>query len=187
MGLKSLAAVAIAALASCKADRPEPPMQCPGSPDGLMTHAKASLFLNPKASCPEVEAEIRARVKGENGWVDPHNHGTYTMISDEAGVMRLKRLTGDKKYTDMIMFTFADWGGDYGCQITACSESQVNSFLDFSTNYCNLRNLYCGKAEGCPIALHDIGEYKESLRECSYGAGHDGSKCVVKKGDDLVV
>merc|ERR1712166_1171352 len=111
----------------------------------------ASLFLNPKASCPSVETEIRARVNGTNGWVDPHNHGNYTMVSDEAGVMRLTRTTGNGKYTDALMLTFSDWGGDYGCQITACSESQVNSFA---------------------VADHDIGEYKEELRAMSIGAGH---------------
>ena len=173
--------LALALLASCKADHPEPPMQCPGAPGGLLHHAKASLFLNPKASCPSVETEIRARVNGTNGWVDPHNHGNYTMVSDEAGVMRLTRTTGNGKYTDALMLTFSDWGGDYGCQITACSESQVNSFADFSTNFCNLHDLYCGKQDGCPVADHDIGEYKEELRAMSIGAGHDKSKCVVKE------
>jgi len=176
-------ALLLVLVGSCQAqaDHPEPPMQCPGAPDGLLSHAKASLFLNPKASCPIVEAEIRARVKGVNGWVDPHNHGTYTMLHDEAGVMRLKRVTGNGKYTDMLMFTFSDWGGDYGCQVTACSESQVNSFLDMSTNFCNLHNLYCGKQDGCPVADQDIGEYKEELRTFSRGAGKDKSKCIVKE------
>jgi len=188
MGRKQVVAIAFALYGSCKAqDHPEPPMQCPGAPDGILTHAKASLFLNPKASCKSVEEEIRARVKGTNGWVDPHNHGNYSFVEDSFGVMKLKRVTGNGKYTDMMMFTFSDWGGDYGCQVTACSESQVNSLFDASTNFCNLHNLYCGKQDGCPVAGADIGEYREELRKMSTGAGHDKSKCVVKQELEVLV
>lgn len=46
--------------------------------------------------------------------------------------------------TDKMIFTFSDFPGSHpSCGIHACSESQVFSLKDFSTNYCNLRNLYC--------------------------------------------
>jgi len=191
-------------------------MRCPGAPNAFW-NAFASLLLRTTATCDEVVAEIRARVNGTNGWIDPHNQGTYTMINDftgvqrlssmidprtnkmiaDAGTMRLERKTGkgtymlsDKvalqfaasgKYTDVMMFSFADRPGKFQCQITACSESQVNSYLDLSTNYCNIRNLYCGKEDGCPVAGQDIGEYREALRSFSRGAGKDKSRCIVKE------
>eukprot|EP00933_Yihiella_yeosuensis_P071080 TRINITY_DN79279_c0_g1_i1.p2 TRINITY_DN79279_c0_g1~~TRINITY_DN79279_c0_g1_i1.p2 ORF type:complete len:189 (-),score=40.31 TRINITY_DN79279_c0_g1_i1:475-1041(-) len=185
---KVLSAVVVALLGSSNANGvSEPPMQCPGTGHGVWFHAKASLLVTAKTSCSIVQDEIRARVKGENGWVDPHNHGTYSMISDQGGAMKLKRVTGNGKYTDMMVLTFAGLEEDSSCQIAACSESQVNSWLDMSTNFCNLHNLYCGKQDGCPIAVQDIGEYKEELRSMSSGAGHDKGKCVVKKDKDLVV
>lgn len=73
---------------------------------------------------------------------DPHNNGTYTVLSDSGTAVNLQRRTGDDKYTDLMTFTFAN-ASDTSCTFYACSESQTTSVADFSTNYCNLRNLYC--------------------------------------------
>merc|ERR1712187_38621 len=101
------------------------------------------------ASCDTVKAEIKARLAGENGWYDQHNRGTYTEQS-YGGDVSASRLTGDGKYTDKMVFTLT--GSGDSCKIEACSESQVTSFADFGTNYCNLKLLYCGSDVGCKVA-----------------------------------
>jgi len=53
----------------------------------------------------------------------------------------------------------------------------VTSLADFSTNYCDLRMMYCGKADGC----HPV-EYNFQTTETnvggSLGASHDKSACL---------
>lgn len=62
----------------------------------------------------------------------------------------LQRVTGNHHFTDKLIFTFTDYKAiKPTCGIHACSESQIFSVKDFSTNYCNVRNLYCGKEDGC--------------------------------------
>eukprot|EP00933_Yihiella_yeosuensis_P039505 TRINITY_DN3355_c0_g2_i1.p1 TRINITY_DN3355_c0_g2~~TRINITY_DN3355_c0_g2_i1.p1 ORF type:complete len:161 (+),score=17.01 TRINITY_DN3355_c0_g2_i1:149-631(+) len=156
-------------------------MQCPGTADGVKFHAKASFLATAQTSCSAVQNEIHARVRGENGWTDPHNQGTYTRISDDHDTMKLKRLTGDGKYTDVMMFTFSSSHNGHSCSFAACSESQVNSFLDFSTDYCNLHNLHCGEQDGCSVAVRDIGKYKERPQGFSNGAGRKRAKCAMTK------
>ena len=34
--------------------------------------------------------------------------------------------------------------------------AEVFSIADFSTNYCNVRNLYCGKEDGCVTVKHSF-------------------------------
>ncbi|CAE7030663.1 unnamed protein product [Symbiodinium natans] len=85
------------------------------------------------------------------------------------------RLTGDKKYTDKMTITLADTNGK--CMIMGCSESQVFSIFDFSTNYCNLRNLYCGSADGCEPVKHSF-KATESTVTPSLGAGSDAKSCI---------
>ena len=46
--------------------------------------------------------------------------------------------------------------GESSCIVAGCSESQGESYLDFDTNYCNLRVLYCGSADGCKPVQHDF-------------------------------
>merc|ERR1712151_1449048 len=80
--------------------------------------------------------------------------------------LALDRLTGDKRYTDKMIFTFADAGS--GCTIKGCSESQVTSVLDFSGNFCNLRMLTCGSADGCVPAKTD---YTTTMTENKQSTG----------------
>ena len=101
--------------------------------------------------------------------------GTYTLTNGataDSSVIESQRLTGDKKYTDKLKFTLKASGS--GCELTACSESQVMSVIDFSTNYCNLHDLYCGSQDGCPTAKMDL-KYSEKLNSCKQ---HDKSKCI---------
>merc|ERR1711879_506109 len=90
--------------------------------------------------------------QASKAWNDPHNNGTYTLLAQSHSELDLSRETGDGKYTDKLTFTFQDLGcGPAGCtcQVSGCSQSQVFSIADFSTNYCNLRMLYCPASAGC--------------------------------------
>merc|ERR1711998_390967 len=107
------------------------------------------------ASCGTVLSEMRARVKSQyGGWHDPHNNGTYAAQS-YGGTFSASRLTGDGKYTDKMIFTLAA-AGPASCKIEACSRSQVFSIADGGTNYCDLKMLYCGSADGCKPVANDF-------------------------------
>ena len=142
----------------------EPSPACPGSPSPR--HAKCSLRVEFEQPCAEVQAEVAARLRGGQGWRCPKTHpGTYTLLSASAGAVRGSRETGPgstppgpgKSYTDSFGFTFAERAlGGAGCTVHACSESQGPSGCDYSTNYCNVRNLYCNSAEGCRVLRHEL-------------------------------
>ena len=132
---------------------------CPGSP--VKVHASCDLTITfPTTSCQKIEKEILARNKGIADWKDPHNNGQYNLKKD-AGKVLGSRLTGDGVFLDLIEFDFKPLYGGNGCTLHACSESQVKSILDFGTNYCNLKNLYCNSEDGCRWLRHDSGEYTE--------------------------
>ena len=117
--------------------------------------------------------EINARVTGQanSSWTDPHNAGTYTILSSGSGTMQLTRKTGDGKYTDKQTFTFTANGA--GCAVTACSESQVTSVIDYSTNFCDLHDLYCAD-KGCHVQVKAL-TYSEDLTDCNQ---HDKDNCL---------
>ena len=152
-------------------------IQCPGS-KAWIHHASCQVSVTfTGTSCGEVYGEMTARIAGNGGWVDPHNAGTYSVMegSVQGKELHSKRLTGNKKFTDLQLFEFSEDGGD--CVMTGCSESQVTSYADFSTNYCNTRMLLCGKADGCKPVNADA-EYTEGNVKPSFGAGHSASDCL---------
>eukprot|EP00308_Calcidiscus_leptoporus_P016876 CAMPEP_0119354388 /NCGR_PEP_ID=MMETSP1334-20130426/3392_1 /TAXON_ID=127549 /ORGANISM="Calcidiscus leptoporus, Strain RCC1130" /LENGTH=379 /DNA_ID=CAMNT_0007367921 /DNA_START=94 /DNA_END=1233 /DNA_ORIENTATION=- len=157
---------------------------CPGSPAPLF-HASCKVSVSAEATCSSVRTEMLARVNGQySKWHDPHNNGTYSVTdSSDAGRLSLQRLTGDKKYTDKINFVFAD-DADGSCHVQGCSESQVTSFSDYSTNYCNMRMLYCGSANGCHPVLGDVSVSETEVKP-STGAGDDPSACLLVKGGSM--
>lgn len=104
-------------------------------------------------SCREVRSEIFNRVRGQsNHWHDPHNNGSYNFFGDQTtDEISLERISGSGskiKYTDNIVFSFVSSANNQYCRISATSNSQVFSILDFGTNFCNINNLYCSD-EGC--------------------------------------
>lgn len=114
-------------------------MSCPGS--DAMLHASCQVTTTFESSCATVQSEISKRVAGQYDlWHDPHNNGTYTVTATSNTEMQIQRLTGDKKYTDKMVFTFTSTSAS-NCKLEACSESQVTSLLDYSTNYCNIHDL----------------------------------------------
>merc|ERR1711907_875004 len=88
-------------------------------------------------------------------------------------------MVGGKMYTDKQRFTLSKTANG-GCEIQACSESQGFSVGDFSTNYCDMRTLYCGSSDGCKPVKTDFASEEKSVKP-SLGAGHDFSACIVKK------
>ena len=86
------------------------------------------------------------------------------------------RATGNQKYTDLFAFSLSE-SKSSGCLVQACSKSQVTSVLDFSTNYCNLRNLYCNRSDGCvPLTPGGDLEYEEEYTSCKQ---NEKSNCIV--------
>merc|ERR1711879_246015 len=135
------------------------------------------------ASCSAVEAEISARAQGKGSWVDPHNGGIYSLTSSEDGIIKTQRSTNPATsvpagttYIDKQIFVLT--GSGDSCKIEACSESQSTSVGDFSTNYCDILNLYGGSAAGYNVVSKDFTS-DESSHKGSVGAGHDASKCIV--------
>eukprot|EP00966_Prymnesium_polylepis_P314021 7256536-Prymnesium_polylepis.1 len=122
----------------------------PHHPVRRTTRGTPALSTKPQtllgAPC-QVLAEMKARVAGQYGaWHDPHNNGTYS-VQSYGGTFSTSRLTGDGKYTDKQIFTLTTSGDS--CVIEACSRSQVTSYLDYGTNYCDVKVLVCGSADGC--------------------------------------
>ena len=156
-------------------------MKCPGS-GAWFGHAKTTVIATAKVSCATVKQEIEARAGSTGAWVDPHNGGIYSILSNGDMEIETKRTTNPKTsvggivFTDKQLFTLAQSGSD--CEISACSESQSTSLKDFSTNYCDLRNLYCGSADGCKPVVHDFASSETSVHASS--GQNDWSQCVVK-------
>ena len=80
------------------------------------------------------------------------------------------RVTGNGAFRDKLAFHFEPQGGagptSGTCKLTACSESQVDSIIDYSTNYCNLRNLY-GHSTGFEVVDETLTSCKQhDLKEC---------------------
>lgn len=144
---------------------------CPGSPAWKSAICKMTVqFQQP---CTMVQSEINLRVTSP-AWVDPHNAGKYAQISSRAGIIKGSRITGSGQYTDLFNFSLEDTA-DKGCQVTTCSESQVFSIFDFSTNYCNLRNLYCNSEDDCVPVQYEL-NYVEEYTHCSQ---NEKQNCVV--------
>jgi len=156
--------------------------QCPGSPAAI--HAKCLMKVNfASTPCSDVMEEAKLRAGQQEGWLDPHNRGTYEVLATTDNQLSLSRKTGDEKYTDLMDLTFesaTNDSGDEGCILHACSESQVFSVLDFSTNYCSLRNLYCSSQDDCPVAVHDHVAYEEEYTSCMQ---HDVTRCLSSLSD----
>ena len=139
-------------------------MKCPTSPS--MMHAGCEVSITfPQSKCDDVIAETTKRVNGQyKSWYDPHNNGTYTITDGSTtDSMSLSRVTGDKKYTDKMIFTYTSTSSG-GCDVTACSQSQVTSLLDYATNYCNVHNLYCSDDSCKPFTKLT---YSESVGKCT--------------------
>jgi len=112
-------------------------------------HTTAQMQVTFQNSCAEVAAEIEARGNMEDGWTDPHNGGTYSVLSADSTMIVTKRLTGNREYTDKQSFALSP-SGTSGCTMNACSASQGTSANDGGTNLCDMFDLFCNSSEKNP-------------------------------------
>ena len=96
------------------------------------------------------------------------------------------------RYTDKVHIHLSSSGSSV-CMIHSCSRSQVNSYKDYSTNYCNIVSLYCGSKDGrnCNPVAHDFSNTELSHKKHA-GASANRNDCklgnpgvVVVKGRNL--
>lgn len=129
---------------------------CPGSPS--LIHARCKIAVHFDQPCSAVQAVMEARIAGVHDCKRKPGvyKGTYRFGS---------RTTGDEKYTDLFK-TMLSPTHDGKCTLSACSESQVPSVIDYSTNYCNLFNLYGNSSS--PLT------FTERMDNCPQ---HDVSAC----------
>ena len=155
---------------------------CPSSPQ--LIHAYTSVELSFSEACDSVSEEMVARITAnqDGSWVDPHNGGSYFIDGVSNDQIDAHRDTGSASipqggpFTDKLRFTLTQNGS--GCDVSACSVSQVMSVFDFSGGYCNIRNLVCGSDVGCVTEKHDF-TFEEGKIQKSSGASVDASKCIV--------
>jgi len=150
-------------------------MLCPSTAAPLGLACGMRITTTAAASCSTVLSEMKARVNGQYGsWHDPHNNGTYS-VQTYGGTFSASRVTGNGQYTDKMIFTLSGSGDT--CQIEACSRSQVFSVADAGTNYCDLKMLYCGTADGCHPVAHDFTVGAETTQKFSMST-IDMSACL---------
>jgi len=149
---------------------------CPAS--SAMMHAGCKVNTQFKNTCDTVQQEMLKRINGQtepvdsnNHWRDPHNNGTYTLLTQSVDLFTLSRKTGDGKYTDLINFVFGPVDNTQ-CNVFACSESQVTSISDYGTNFCNVHDLYCDESGCKPFVKLS---YDEKAAKCTK---QDASVCV---------
>jgi len=149
---------------------------CPSSPVRL--HCWLNWKFTVNTSCDHVLSEVLHRVNSQpKKWQDPHNNGTYMLLGKKANELQLSRLTGDLAYTDKLAIQTENV--DHGCLVRSCSRSQVYSIGDKGTNYCNVRNLLCGRYSDppCEIVHDSIGVIDNEELYSSLGAGSDSGIC----------
>eukprot|EP00545_Synedropsis_sp_CCMP1620_P012707 CAMPEP_0119029422 /NCGR_PEP_ID=MMETSP1176-20130426/40511_1 /TAXON_ID=265551 /ORGANISM="Synedropsis recta cf, Strain CCMP1620" /LENGTH=155 /DNA_ID=CAMNT_0006985763 /DNA_START=1148 /DNA_END=1615 /DNA_ORIENTATION=- len=151
---------------------------CPDTP--ARVHASCEMTVTFDQSCEKVKNEVEARANSSN-WVDPHNKGTYTLEIASGTRVAISRLSGDGLYTDKMALEFADTDSN-GCIVSACSASQVTSVLDFSTNFCNLYNLYCNSEDGCAVVGDEL-THSERYDSCWQ---RSVEKCNTMKKDEAL-
>ena len=144
---------------------------CPGS-GADDHHAACSLEINFEAPCSDVELEVASRVQRS---LDRKSHpGQYIQLRHQEGVcLRGSRTTGPGAepgpFTDLFGFSFVPAGAATKCTVTSCSESQVRSSCDFSTNFCNLFNLFCNSDDGCAPMHHELRYRLKTGDSCVHG------------------
>merc|ERR1719499_2721550 len=101
-----------------------------------------------------------------------------TVVNDgmEIDVERDSGPSSKVTYTDKMIFTLTN--RDDKCLIECCSESQVTSYLDFGTNYCNLEMLFCGSSLGCKPVLRDFENIVRSIEPMA-GSTDKISDCLI--------
>jgi len=158
---------------------------CPGAAYAVFNiHTMAQMQVTFTNSCAEVAGEIEARAGMTNGWEDPHNGGTYRLLSATASNIETSRTTRNRVFTDKQTFALED-SASGGCTAYMCSESQGTSANDGGTNLCDMYNLFCNSSETNPKTGVSCKPVKTNLQytinseECGRYVGEDymGHQC----------
>jgi hypothetical protein len=157
---------------------------CPGAAYAAFNiHTMAQMQVTFTNSCSEVAQEIEARAGMANGWEDPHNGGTYRLLSANSDNIETSRTTRNRVFTDKQ--TFALQASGTGCVAYMCSESQGTSANDGGTNLCDMYNLFCNSSEtnsktgvSCKPVKTDLA-YTINSEECGRYVGEQymGHQC----------
>lgn len=109
----------------------------------------------------EIDAEVRSWANG-----DPSN-GLMAIYEEQAdSYIWTTRTTPVKHYVDDQIFEFSQKGQD--CNVQARSRSQINSYYDYDTNYCNMWNV-----------LNSIGGMtNQSVSNCNFRPDDDAVTCA---------
>merc|ERR1719336_2711187 len=180
------------------------PMECPGSKAPPGAYAWSHVQTEFDESCDTVKKEIEAGARMDDGWKDPHNHGTYKLNSETSGntivtdhytgnaphfhdkqmivlvdgsMRKFHRLVAAGILEEHVEFTKAG-----GCTLYGCSDSQGISAADGSTNYCNVHNLYANEKQDGVKPVHTDLNYHENMKTSQLGAlDTDKRACNTKK------
>ncbi|KAH9251804.1 hypothetical protein BASA81_010247 [Batrachochytrium salamandrivorans] len=155
---------------------------CPGSPVPL--HSTCSWkFTIPDHNCREVQEEVERRLQGLDGWKDPR-HGKYKLTESVTKGNRSTQayhlVQEPYQYEKFVVKYSGLEKGNKTCEVSACSQSQDKGLYDGSANYCNVRNLVCGKSKGCKTSRHNL-ELVEHVKYTNCLFHFDGQCKVDKK------
>ncbi len=130
-------------------------------------HANCALDVTFKGqSCHDVYTKLSEVItKYEGGDVGA---GVYAFVDkvDDTYIWTT-RTTPVHKYVDDIGFEFATSGSD--CQVKAKSRSETLSYYDYSTNYCNMWNVFNGSESAFNI---------DKVHDCQYPASDPTTTCA---------
>ncbi|XP_052248233.1 uncharacterized protein LOC127856204 [Dreissena polymorpha] len=127
-------------------------------------HASCKLDWVIGKSCADA---ITALVTQANTWHDatncPNGAGEkclYTVTSQSNDTIKLTHETPVHHYIDDVVFTFAPGDSTDSCKVHGSSRSETwYAVLDYSTNYCNMRNLLEG------ANLHTTTGFRETTND----------------------
>ncbi|XP_078669814.1 uncharacterized protein LOC144910495 [Branchiostoma floridae x Branchiostoma belcheri] len=118
---------------------------------GYPIHASCSINWTFPQNCSSVNTSLIAQMEkwtSRDNCPDGGQKCLYTFISSSSTELKGTHTTPVHGYVDDMTFTFMDPQDSPTCNVKAFSTSRVwYAYLDFGTNYCNLRNL----AEGAGL------------------------------------
>ena len=105
-------------------------------------HAHCAMKMNfPSTACNDAFSKMLNAV---NTWhPEPDTSaGTYALVTEtDNSSIWATRTTPVKHYVDDILFQYSS-NSNGGCSIAAKSRSQTLSYYDYSTNFCNMWNVF---------------------------------------------
>ena len=103
-------------------------------------HANCALSATFADDCSTVFANIESTVKSFSA--GGPSKGLYAIKEEGSGdYVWTTRTTPVSKYVDDIIFEVVS-GSNGGCTVNGKSKSESLSYYDYSTNYCNMWNVY---------------------------------------------